>query len=58
MTEDGGRRVENGEMKVGSKIFEVGGWRTKHLELKIEDGLLCMEDRPSRFEDFLMPHQN
>ena len=29
----------------------------KHLELKIEDGGQWIEDRPSRFEDFIMPHQ-
>ena len=28
-----------------------------HLELKIEDGGLWIEDRPSKFEDFLMSHQ-
>ena len=30
----------------------------KHLELKIEDGGLWIEDRPSRLEDFIMPHQH
>ena len=29
-----------------------------HLEWKFEDGGLWMEDRPSRFEDFIMPHQH
>ena len=29
----------------------------KHLELKIEDRCLWIEDRPSRFEDFIMLHQ-
>ena len=29
----------------------------KHLELKIEDRGQWIEDRPSRFEDFIMPHQ-
>ena len=29
-----------------------------HSELKIEDGGLWIEDRPSRFEDFIMPHQH
>ena len=42
---------------MGARIFEVGGWRRKHLELKIEDGWLWMEDRPSRFEDLIMPQQ-
>ena len=45
-------------IEVGARIFEVGGWRRKHLELKIEDGWLWMEDRPSRFKDFIMPHQH
>ena len=43
--------------EVGSRRFEVGEWRMKHLELKIEDRGLWIEDRPSKFEDFLMPHQ-
>ena len=30
----------------------------EHLELKIEDGGLGIEDRPSRFEDFNMAHQH
>ena len=30
----------------------------KHVELKIEDGGLWIEDRYSRFEDFIMPHQH
>ena len=29
----------------------------KHLELKIEEGGLWIEDRPPRFEVFIMPHQ-
>ena len=37
---------------------EVGRWATKILELKIGDGGLWIEDRPSRFEDFIMPHQH
>ena len=45
-------------MEVGARRFEVGGWRTKPLELKIEDGWLWIEDRPSRFEAFIMPHQH
>ena len=30
----------------------------KHLELRIEDGGLWIEDRLSRFGDFIMPHQH
>ena len=30
----------------------------KHLELEIEDRGLWIEDRPSRFEDFIMPYQH
>ena len=30
----------------------------EHLEFKIEDGWLWIEDRSSRFEDFIMPHQH
>ena len=30
----------------------------KHLELKIEDEGLWNEDMPSKFEDFIMPHQH
>ena len=30
----------------------------KHLEWKIEDGGLWIEDKPSRFEGFIMPHQH
>ena len=30
----------------------------KRLEIKIEDGWLWIKDRPSRFEDFIMPHQH
>ena len=30
----------------------------KHVELKIEDGGLWIEDRSSRFQDFIMPHQH
>ena len=37
--------------------FEVGGWRKKDLEFKIEDGNLCIEDKHSRFEDLIMPQQ-
>ena len=29
-----------------------------HLEWKIEDEGIWNEDRPSRFEDFIMPHQH
>ena len=29
-----------------------------HSEWKIEDGELWIEDRPSRLEDFIMPHQH
>ena len=29
-----------------------------HLEFKIEAEGLRIEDRPSRFEDFIMPHQH
>ena len=28
------------------------------LEIKIEDGGLWIEDRPSRFEDLIVPHQH
>ena len=28
------------------------------LEIQIEDGGLWIEDRPSRFGDFIMPHQH
>ena len=37
--------------------FKVGGWRKEDLELKIKDGGLWIEDRHSRFEDLIMPHQ-
>ena len=30
----------------------------KHLELKIENGWLWIADRPSRFEEIIMPHQH
>ena len=30
----------------------------KHLEIKIEDVGLWIEDRPSRFEEFIMPHKH
>ena len=30
----------------------------EHLEFKIEDGWLWIEDMSSRFEDFIMPHQH
>ena len=30
----------------------------KHLKLKTEDGSLWIDDRPSRFEDFIMPHKH
>ena len=30
----------------------------KHLEWKIEDGGIWIEDGASRFEDFIMPHQH
>ena len=43
--------------EAGSRRFEEGGWRMKHLELKIDDGGLWIEVRPSKFEDFIMPHQ-
>ena len=29
-----------------------------HLELKIEDGGLWIEDRPSKCEDFIMPQRH
>ena len=29
-----------------------------HLKLKIENGGLWIENRPSRFEDFITPHQH
>ena len=29
-----------------------------HLELKIEDGGIWIEDRPSKYENFIMPHQH
>ena len=45
-------------MEVGSRKFEEEGWRMKQLELKIEDGGLWIEERPSRFEDIIMPHQH
>ena len=38
--------------------FKVEGWRKEDLELKIKDGGLWIEDRPSRFEDFIVPHQH
>ena len=30
----------------------------EHSEWKIENGRIWMEERPSRFEDFIMPHQH
>ena len=30
----------------------------EHLEFKIEDGWLWIEDRSSRVEDFITPHQH
>ena len=42
----------NRRIEVGSQRFEVGGWRMEHLEFKIEEGWLWIEDRHSRFEDF------
>ena len=41
---------------MGSRRFEEGGWRKKHLESKIEDGGLWIGDRPSNIEDFIMSH--
>ena len=35
----------------------MGGWRQEDLKFKIEGGWLY-EDRHSRFEDLIMPHQH
>ena len=37
--------------------FEVGRLRIEDLEFKIEIKGLWIEDRQSRFEDSIMPHQ-
>ena len=54
MTENGGRRVEDGELRLEQEdLIEK-----EHLELNTEDGGLWIEDRPSRFDDFIMPHHH
>ena len=54
LNEDGGRRVEDGKLR----LDQGEGWRMNHLELKIQDGGPWIEDRPSKFQDFIMPHQH
>ena len=51
MTEDRERRWK---FEVGSRRFEIGGWRMKHSELEIEGRGLWIEDRASRSEDFII----
>lgn len=46
------------KIEVGSRRFKVERWRMNYLELRMQDGGLCIEERPSSFEDFIMPKQH
>ena len=46
MSEDLGKRIK------------VGGWKMEDLGFKIEVQRLWIEDRQSRYEDSIMPHQH
>ena len=59
MDEDGGRRVENGELRLDKgELRYIGECGNEDLELKIEGAGLLIEDWQSRFEDFILPHQH